>query len=271
MNEGFIRPKTPQHLGLAYQMASHVIEWIEETHGFDALVRMLHGYRDGRSTDDIFRTVLRAEPDVVDAQFDRWLRARANPDQAREYMTLLREGARQFEANDFAAARRSLESAAEFFPAGGGGSPYALLARIHIREGDDAAAIEALARYTEYDENAYSANLELARLRESAGDMAGAAAAFNRAVWIFPYEIEPHRRLAELSASLGDADTAVRERRAIVGLRPTDMADARYQLATALFAAGDTAGARTEVLRALEIAPGFEQAQQLLLRLHEPI
>src|SRR5690606_15905289 len=64
LNEGFIRPRTPQHLGLAYIMGSMVAEWIEETRGFDALVRMLQGYRDGRSTEDIFRSVLGAEPEV---------------------------------------------------------------------------------------------------------------------------------------------------------------------------------------------------------------
>jgi uncharacterized protein HemY len=42
-----------------------------------------------------------------------------------------------------------------------------------------------------------------------------------------------------------------------------------YQLARALLDAGDPVGARREVMRALEVAPGFDQAQQLLLRIHE--
>jgi tetratricopeptide (TPR) repeat protein len=269
LNEGFIRPETPQHLGLAYQMASLVAEWVEETRGFEGLVQMLHGYRDGRSNDDILRSVLRAEPEEVDEQFDAWLRARADPDRAREFMTFFQNGQQLLQAGNLPQAKQALESAAAIFPVAGSGSPNALLAQIHLREGNDEAAMAALTVLSDYDENAYGANLELARLREAAGDLAGAAAALERAVWIFPYEFDPHLKLAELSATLDNDEIAVRERRAVVALRPTDMADARYKLAAALFKAGDTEGARTEVLRALEIAPGFTEAQQLLLQLHD--
>jgi hypothetical protein len=47
-----------------------------------------------------------------------------------------------------------------------------------------------------------------------------------------------------------------------------DKPEALYQLALALAEAGDAAGARREVLRALELAPRFQRAQELLLRLH---
>ena len=47
-----------------------------------------------------------------------------------------------------------------------------------------------------------------------------------------------------------------------------DRPEALYQLALALAEAGDAAGARREVLRALELAPRFQRAQELLLRLH---
>ena len=56
-------------------------------------------------------------------------------------------------------------------------------------------------------------------------------------------------------------------REALVALNPVDQAEARYQLALAHFQAGDRDAARREVLRALEIAPNFERAQELLLRI----
>ena len=43
--------------------------------------------------------------------------------------------------------------------------------------------------------------------------------------------------------------------------------EALYQLAVAYLEGGDTAGARREVLRALELAPNYGKAQDLLLRL----
>jgi Tfp pilus assembly protein PilF len=55
----------------------------------------------------------------------------------------------------------------------------------------------------------------------------------------------------------------------VLALAPANVAEARYQLALALYQSGDPAAARREVLRALELAPAFEQAQDLLLRIRE--
>ncbi|MEX2584536.1 MAG: tetratricopeptide repeat protein [Gemmatimonadota bacterium] len=269
LNEGFIRPATPAHVGHAYDMGALVARWIEDTRGFDAIIRMLHSYRDGRPNEEIFRSVLGGEPEAIDAEFDRWLREHHDPDEARRFMELFGEGRRAFEAGDVVAARRAMEEAGELFPVARSGSPYAVLAQIHAQAGDEAAAIEALRTLTEYDETAYAANRELARLLEEQGDTVGAAAALERAVWIYPYDAEPHTKLAELYTGLEQHDLAVRERRAIIGLRPTDRARAVYELAYAYFRAGDLEAARSEVLRALETAPNFGDAQQLLLRIHE--
>jgi Tfp pilus assembly protein PilF len=46
------------------------------------------------------------------------------------------------------------------------------------------------------------------------------------------------------------------------------MAQALYDLAEAQLAAGQPQDARRQVLRALEIAPSFDAAQRLLLKLH---
>ena len=67
----------------------------------------------------------------------------------------------------------------------------------------------------------------------------------------------------------GNRAGVVRERQAIVALQPVDMAEARYQLALAFFENGDVASARREVVRALENAPNFAKAQELLLKLSE--
>ena len=60
---------------------------------------------------------------------------------------------------------------------------------------------------------------------------------------------------------------AVRERKAVVALEPTDRAQAHYQLALAHMNAGQAAEARTQVLRALEVAPNYEDALELLLEI----
>jgi Tfp pilus assembly protein PilF len=57
----------------------------------------------------------------------------------------------------------------------------------------------------------------------------------------------------------------VREREALVALDPVDKSEAQYQLAIAYRDAGDLLKAKRAVLRALEDAPNFERAQDLLL------
>jgi tetratricopeptide (TPR) repeat protein len=89
------------------------------------------------------------------------------------------------------------------------------------------------------------------------------------AMYISPYDPAAHARLAELYAQQGDKKGVVRERQAIVALKPVDMAEARYQLALAHYEAGDVRSARSEVIRALEQAPNFQRAQELLLKLSE--
>ena len=66
---------------------------------------------------------------------------------------------------------------------------------------------------------------------------------------------------------VGDLDGAIAERRAVLALRPVDRAVAHYQIARLLHLKGDHAAARSAVLAALEIAPNYEDALDLLLEL----
>ena len=72
---------------------------------------------------------------------------------------------------------------------------------------------------------------------------------------------------AAAAERLGDPRTALRERKAVLATGPSDVNEARYQVARAMLAAGDPTGARREILTVLENAPGFEKAQALLLEL----
>jgi Tfp pilus assembly protein PilF len=98
--------------------------------------------------------------------------------------------------------------------------------------------------------------------------MAGAADAYERAMYINPFDPEVHAHLADLYQKLGNKSGVVRERRVIVGLNTVDMAGAYYRLAVAQDDAGDQVAARRSVVRALEVAPNYVEAQALLLKLH---
>ena len=87
------------------------------------------------------------------------------------------------------------------------------------------------------------------QLREKLGDSAGVRAPLERLLWISPYDVDLHVKLAELASRAGDHKTALRERRAIVALNPPDPIEARYQLAKELAAAGDARGGTARAAR----------------------
>ena len=57
--------------------------------------------------------------------------------------------------------------------------------------------------------------------------------------------------------------------RSALAANPADRATAHTDLAEALFAAGQLKEAKTETLNALEIAPGYDRALDLLLKINE--
>lgn len=289
LTDAFMRPAYPAQLPFAYVQAGLVCELIAADHGADALPRLVRSYGEGLDTPAAFRSVLGVSMEQFDRRFDDWLRERhaaeiaavrpwrmadstsGGPAMAGSYADAMRAAQSALDAGRDVVAREALARAAALAPgAGGTGSPRRLLAALELRAGDSTAAVAHLAAHVAVDEEDYDAQLQLAALRERVGDAAGAAAALAAALWVSPYDAKVHERLASLHEQLGEHALAVRERRAVVALAPVDEAEARYQLARALHAAGDLAAARREVLHALEIAPAFERAQALLLTLRSP-
>ncbi len=238
LNEGFIRPASGEMLAHAYLLASLAAEYLESVNGAAIMPRILAAYGRGLDTRDMVRQVLGTDPDTLDARFDVWMRERY-----RRQLT-------------------DLDAFAHTLPSLAG-------ARARAQRGDTAGAIAELAALTREDEAAYDANLELAGLLDAAGRRGDALAALERAVYISPLDPALHDRLAAHYAGLGRHGDLVRERRAVIALGPADRAGAWYRLAQAQAGAGQPVEARRSVLRALEVAPGYADAQDLLLRLTE--
>ncbi len=177
-------------------------------------------------------------------------------------------GLEAYELGDLDEAEEQFRAALRLFPEyGGPSSPYWYLALIHERRGELERAAQALARLNALNESNYEARLKQSEILEQLGDSEGAASALESAVFIYPYEFELHERLARLHTELGQHEGRVRERKAILALDPVDRASAFYELALAQQAAGQRSEARRSVMNALEIAPSFDEALELLLEL----
>lgn len=296
LNDGFVRPAYPQQVIFSYYQASLVCEMIAATAGEQAIAAMLTGYREGLTTEQVIRRVLRMDLPAFDRAFDAYVRRRfghaiaalgeelptdrgSSPGQliarARtqpgNYTLQLEAGRVLMQRGDTAASLAQLERARTLFPEYvGTEGPYPLLVRAMLARGDTRAAVQLMQVMLDLGEVPHDTYGLLGGMLLELGDTARAADALEGALYVNPYDITSHTRLAALYTALGNHAKAIRERRAVVALNPVDRADAQYRLALAYRDAGDAANARRSVLRALEVAPHFEQAQQLLLSLRRP-
>jgi tetratricopeptide (TPR) repeat protein len=287
LNQSFLRPRYPDQLVHAYYQAALAMHLIARDHGFEAIVRMLEGYRDGRSTAQMLPSVLGLAPQDFDTAFEDYVRQRfgraleaMTPGAENEdgtaseapYPKLMREAHRALQAGELDRAFELLTEAQALFPehAGGEGT-YNLLAGLHVRRGETGPAIAQLEQAIAIDANDLEAHQRLVELHLETGDAGGAARVLEQALMIQPFDPALYVRLAEIRESRGEWSEAAGARAAIVALEPADPAGARYELARARHRAGNATAAKREVLEALEIAPMYRDALELLLVLREDL
>jgi Tfp pilus assembly protein PilF len=73
--------------------------------------------------------------------------------------------------------------------------------------------------------------------------------------------------LGRFALERNQAEAASREFRTVIALGPVDRAAAYTDLGESYLKSGKRADAKKQILAALEIAPGYERAQGLLLNL----
>jgi cellulose synthase operon protein C len=143
------------------------------------------------------------------------------------------------------------------------------VAKAYEEKGDKKAATAELAAYVKRGGRNPDSIQKAAKLLVDAGNKTEAAAVLERLNFIYP-EVNPaHRELGSLLLDQGKAAGAIREFHAVVANKPLDPAQAHYDLARAYHLNHEDEKAKDELLAALETAPGFRQAQKLLLELSD--
>jgi tetratricopeptide (TPR) repeat protein len=95
-----------------------------------------------------------------------------------------------------------------------------------------------------------------------------ALAELRKAIYLAPYESEPHLLIGRIYLRTGRAREAIESLRVALWSRET--APGRIALAEGLLALGDRTGARREATRALQLDPVSQEAKALLARLDKP-
>jgi tetratricopeptide (TPR) repeat protein len=287
LNSGFTKPDT---IALAYYQASLLVDHIVASRGEAALRQLLLTYGKGLEGDAAIEQGLGVSIDQLQASFDAALDTRftsmrsalrdqrdAKGEDIEElraaaqgvpgsYRAQLALGQALAQAGD-KAAFEPLERAAALIPVAiGANSPHAIMGRLAEKLGDPARAIKEYRALLANDHTAVDAARRLAELAQKAGDQEALLLGHSRVVSIDPFDATSHAALGRIALARKDAVLATRELKVALTLGPADKVTAHCDLAEAYLLAGKPADAKREALAALEIAPSFERAQELLLK-----
>ena len=289
LNSGF---SNPEQISYSYYQASLVVEHIVDVYGQPKLRALVAAYADGSDTETAIRKALGVDIEALQKSFDAFLETRyaglrralavpqglnpelpadqlkviatANPGSFPAQMAL---GEALMEGNPDGAIA-AFERAVTLVPnVTGDDSPYVLMAAVAVKKGDKARAASALETMTAMSNTDLASARLLTTLLDPARDRSRLQAALKSVTAVDPFDGAAHATLGRIDLEARKLDDAIRSFRVALAAKPLDRASAHADLAEALAEAGQRDEAKKEALAALEIAPTFTRAQDLLLKL----
>ena len=286
LNEGF---SDPEMISLAYHQASLVVEHLVATYGEASLTKLLQAYGRGLESDAAIKEAFNTSLDQIQTGFDaklerdyRSLITALKPPAVKTKPTLeqlqamAKEDAASFpvqmalgralaEAGDTPGAIAAFEKAAALVPAATGDeNPNKQIARLAMAVKNSARAATALEEVLKVDHADVEAARELIPL-VAGSPPARIENANQRLVNVDPFEASSQSVLGRLAMQRKDATAAVKAFRTVLATNPADRAAALVDLGEAYMLARRPADAKVQALAALELAPSFERAHDLLL------
>jgi cellulose synthase operon protein C len=292
LNEGF---SDPQLISLSYYQASLVVDHIVDTYGEPKLRDLIRSYGEGYETEMAVKEVLGISLDQLQTGFDARLEkqyaslrkslqtpkleskptlddlkkmAESNPE---SFVVQMQLAVALHQAKDSKGAIQALERASKLAPtATGDNNPNKMIAAIAGEMKDVPRQIQALDDLLKVDSADIESARQLATLLAPLKDDRRSEEAYRRVVGIDPFDRDAQAAYGRLALKRKDGEVAQRAFRAALARNPPDRATAHADLAEAYAASGRAAEAKKELLAALEIAPSFERAQDLLLKVTQP-
>ncbi|MEZ6058515.1 MAG: tetratricopeptide repeat protein, partial [Planctomycetaceae bacterium] len=298
LSAAFLSPKSSTHLSFAYYESSLVVEFLIERYGFPALLKILEDLAAGvainpaieRRTDSL---------DLIETEFADFARSRANalgnhpdgpvdwssptltdtrPETLQQYLqdhplnynALMLQAKSLLEQERWTDARPVLEQLVRLYPtATGSQAPARQLISVLNKLNDVEAERELLTTYCQQDAAAPFSYRRLAELEASRKNWEAVRLNAERELAVNPLTPAPHLHLALAAEQTGHLPQALKALQSALALNAVDAALLHYRSARLLQQQGDLAAARRSVLKSLEVAPRYRDAQKLLLELVE--
>jgi Flp pilus assembly protein TadD len=171
-----------------------------------------------------------------------------------------------FDSGNLSGARPALEKAAQLAPpVRGSVSPHGLLAQIAEKDGDVTRARKELRELLTYDHENVGAARHLALLAGKTNATEDQDIGLRLVADLDPFDGDVHSQLGRRELAKSRREAALIEFQAALALNPPNLAEAHTDIGEVLLALGRRDEARREALQALQQAPSYPRAQELLL------
>ena len=272
LDQGFVRPSYNGQVQVSYMQAGLVCDFIATRWGHEALVVMLKAFSIGATTAQALEAALGDDHQLFDEAFTEHLQMGwgAILDSLDEYTSVSRQLERAVGFEDWVSVEAMARDLIRRYPQRvGQGNAYLILANAMREVGRDDDAVDVLLEWQQRGGHEPEALYELIvdlRARDRAEEAVAVMEALN---WVMPYGTDVHQWLGDHYLTADDPERALREFNALIGMQVDDLASAHLGKARANLQLKNTNEARREVLYALESAPFYRPAQQLLLNLSD--
>ncbi len=270
LDDGFMRPTYEDQVIVSYMQGGLVFEFIDIEYGFDKIVDMMYKFRDGSTAVEAIESTLGISIADFDSHFKQFIDI--------EYGQMLGQlpvwqedqiaSFKALETENWQAAIDAATRANFIYPDYVEvDSPYIAMARAYARLEDKENEFRTLETFWQRGGYAPRALLALADRYLERDQQNEAREVLRDVLWSDPFSQDLHIKLGDLYLEQGESQKALDEYLVLLALDPLDKADANLKIATAYKALDNTEKTMEHLMTALDIAPQYRPAQQLLLEM----
>ncbi len=270
LDDGFMRPSYENQVIVSYMQAGLIFQFIADEYGHEHIVDMLYQFVDG--TDPV--TAIENSLDISAREFDRHFKQYIDI----QFGPMLNNLAvwqedvgatlRAYQAGDWeetvAAADRAIFTYPDYVEQD---SPYIAKARAYAQLGQDELKFETLQTFWQLGGYSASSLKELADSYLTRDRIDEAIDVLRDIHYVDPFDADTHGKLGDIYMEREEYQPALNEYLVALALEPLDLASANYRVASAYQAMNDTEQSMNYLMTALDIAPQYRPAQQLLLEM----
>ena len=270
LDDGFMRPSYENQVMVSYMQAGLIFQFISEEYGHEKIVDMLYQFVDGTDPVSAIENSLEISGREFDRHFKQYIDIQYGPilNNLGIWQEDVRATLSAYQAGNWeetiAAADRAIFTYPDYVEQD---SPYIAKARAYAQLEQDDLKFETLETYWQLGGYSASSLKELADSYIERERFNEAIEVFTDIHYVDPFDEETHGKLGDIYMDKALHEEALQEYLVGLALEPLDQARANYRVASAYHALNDTEQSMNYLLTALDIAPQYRPAQQLLLEI----